>query len=69
VASRTKTTSLIHIGLIITIWTIASVLCLIIAIRDSVNQEPLPSKWHQNDMKAYKVQMASIAASFAALYV
>ena len=66
-ASRNKSTSLIHLALIIAMWTIASALCLIIAIRDSVNERPLPPELQQDDMRAYSVQMASIAASFAAL--
>lgn len=67
VARRIKTTSLIHLALIIALWTIASALCLIIAIRDSVNQQPLPPKLQQDDTTAYDIQMASIAASFTAL--
>lgn len=66
-ARHTKTTSLIHLGIIIAIWTIAAALCLIMAIRDSMNERPLPPEFQQNDMKAYKIQMASIAASLTAL--
>jgi hypothetical protein len=67
VARNTRTTSLIHLGIIIAIWTIAAALCLIMAIRDSMNERPLPPEQQEDDLKAYKVQMGSIAASFTAL--